>query len=95
LCFPVATYSYFAEWGINYFGLFQPAKNSAKAKSRNITITIIATIIFDVFLFILIICFKLKAYVLPLLDGWNFVSFQFWLNEKFMRNGNSNKSHII
>jgi hypothetical protein len=49
LCFPVATYSYFAEWGINYFGLFQPAKNSAKAKSRNITITIIATIIFDVF----------------------------------------------
>jgi nicotinamide riboside transporter PnuC len=64
-----------AEWGINYFGLFQPAKNSAKAKSRNITITIIATIIFDV-LFILIY-FKLKAYVLPLLDGWNFVSFQF------------------
>jgi hypothetical protein len=48
LCFPVATYSYFAEW-VNYFGLFQPAKNSAKAKSRNITITIIATIIFDVF----------------------------------------------
>jgi hypothetical protein len=54
LCFPVATYSYFAEWGINYFGLFQPAKNSAKAKSRNITITIIATIIFDVFFFIIL-----------------------------------------
>jgi hypothetical protein len=42
--FPVATYSYLQR-GINYFGLFQPAKNSAKAKSRNITITIIATII--------------------------------------------------
>jgi hypothetical protein len=49
IVFSCCDYSYFAEWGINYFGLFQPAKNSAKAKSRNITITIIATIIFDVF----------------------------------------------
>jgi hypothetical protein len=59
LYFPVANYSYFAEWGINYFGLFQPVENSAKAKSRNITITIIATMSFDVFLFIL------KIYILP------------------------------
>jgi hypothetical protein len=59
LYFPVANYSYFAEWRINYFGLFQPVENSAKAKSRNITITIIATMSFDVFLFIL------KIYILP------------------------------
>jgi hypothetical protein len=41
--------------GINYFG-FNQLKILLKAKSRNITITIIATI-FDVFFIHLIICF--------------------------------------
>jgi hypothetical protein len=46
IVFSCCDYSYFAGELIIWI---IPTKNSAKAKSRNITITIIATIIFDVF----------------------------------------------